>query len=61
MAIKELFLDYQSKLNSPITVCGWITNVRKQTDHVFLSITDGSTADPLQIVVMKDEYSDSKS
>jgi len=61
MAIKDLFLNYESKLNTPITVCGWITNVRKQTDHVFLSITDGSTADPLQIVVMKDEHSDTKS
>ena len=48
MDIKELFeKDYIEK---KVTICGWIRNHRKQKDFAFISLSDGTTINNLQIV-----------
>lgn len=48
MDIKELFeKDY---IGNKVTICGWIRNHRKQKDFAFISLSDGTTINNLQIV-----------
>ena len=48
MDIKELFeKDYIGK---EVTICGWIRNHRKQKDFAFISLSDGTTINNLQVV-----------
>ena len=52
MDIKDIFTkDY---LNKEITVCGWIKNHRKQANFGFISLSDGTIQDCLQVVYTKD-------
>ena len=52
MDIKDIFTkDY---LNKEITVCGWIRNHRKQANFGFISLSDGTIQDCLQVVYTKD-------
>ncbi len=52
MDIKELFeKDYIGK---EIVISGWIRNHRKQKDFAFISLSDGTTINNLQIVYTKD-------
>jgi len=48
MDIKELF--EKDFTNKKITICGWIRNHRKQKDFAFISLSDGTTINNLQIV-----------
>ncbi len=48
MDIKELFeKDYIGK---EVTICGWIRNHRKQKDFAFISLSDGTTINNLQVI-----------
>lgn len=48
MDIKDLFTkDY---INSEVTISGWIRNHRKQKDFAFISLSDGTTINNLQVV-----------
>ena len=52
MDIKDIFTkDY---LNKEITVCGWIRNHRKQANFGFISLSDGTIQNCLQVVYTKD-------
>lgn len=49
--------NYKELLDSTIEVRGWIITIRNQADNCFISITDGSTSDPLQIFASKEDNS----
>ena len=55
MTIKSIFESYQTLLDTELTVCGWITTIRNQANTCFISVTDGSYPDSLQIVISKKE------
>ena len=55
MTIKSIFESYQTLLDTDLTVCGWITTIRNQANTCFISVTDGSYPDSLQIVITKKE------
>ena len=47
--------NYEKLLDNIIEVRGWIITIRNQADNCFISITDGSTSDPLQIFASKSD------
>ncbi|KAK7476953.1 hypothetical protein BaRGS_00031812 [Batillaria attramentaria] len=44
------FLEDPSASGSNVVISGWVKSIREHKDHVFLHITDGSGAQPLQVV-----------
>lgn len=49
--IKSLFnLPFDNIINTIHIVKGWIRSTRKQKDHIFLTLYDGSSADMLQVL-----------
>lgn len=51
--IKDIFIS-DKVLNSYISICGWIRQLRKQSDIVFININDGTNMRGLQVIVHKD-------
>lgn len=51
MDIKELYK--QNYIGKKITIKGWIRNHRKQKDFAFISLSDGTTINNLQVVYTK--------
>ncbi len=45
--------NYNNLLDNQLEVRGWVLTVRNQADNCFISIYDGSTSDPLQIIITK--------
>lgn len=64
--ISQIFNDYEvwvkehpdSEYNVVETVRGWVRDFRFQTSNAFVSLTDGSTVRPLQILVSKSSTPD---
>ena len=48
--LKHISASYETLFNKEISVCGWILTCRSQQKITFISITDGSHVDPLQII-----------
>lgn len=53
--ISKISKNFENLLDSTIEVRGWIITMRNQADNCFISITDGSNSDPLQILVLKSD------
>ena len=56
--VNDIFTGSNKFLEEELIVCGWVQTVRKQTDLIFVSINDGSSADKLQIVISSEHYAD---
>ncbi|XP_045478786.1 probable asparagine--tRNA ligase, mitochondrial [Harmonia axyridis] len=41
----------EPQIGNEVIMKGWIANVRKQKQHIFLDLNDGSTSDRLQVIV----------
>lgn len=57
MQIINVFQDYQKLLHTEITVNGWVKTCRDQKETIFIHLSDGTTQDPLQIVVSAEKVS----
>jgi asparaginyl-tRNA synthetase len=53
MTIKQLYETYESLIDKQIDVCGWIATFRNQAETCFISVSDGSSPIPFQIVISK--------
>jgi asparaginyl-tRNA synthetase len=53
MTIKKIYGSYETLLDKPLGVCGWVSAVRNQAETCFISVADGSCSTPLQIVISK--------
>ena len=58
LIINSLLKDYENKLDTIITVKGWIQTIRKQSDLVFIGLNDGSGTKNLQIIISKELYTE---
>jgi asparaginyl-tRNA synthetase len=45
--------EYFNAYSQPITISGWVREFRSQTENAFISITDGSTCEALQVFANK--------
>ena len=45
----KLFIESGKK----IKICGWIKNIRKQPNIIFISINDGSHTNNIQCIIIK--------
>ncbi len=53
--VSQISKNHTQLLDTTIEVRGWILTIRNQADNCFISITDGSTSDPLQIFASKSD------
>ncbi len=44
-------LKDKSLLNTEVTVCGWVRNLREGKANIFIALNDGSSFDHLQLFV----------
>ncbi|XP_037951423.1 probable asparagine--tRNA ligase, mitochondrial [Teleopsis dalmanni] len=44
-----------SKVGEPLSVKGWVKNVRRMKNNIFLDINDGSSSSKFQVIVAKNE------
>jgi asparaginyl-tRNA synthetase len=49
--ISGIAKNYTQLIDSTIEVRGWVLTVRNQADNCFISVSDGSTSDPLQVIM----------
>lgn len=50
MKLKELSANYQSLLDTEVTVNGWVQTIRSQKDLIFIKLNDGSNANGVQLI-----------
>ena len=48
--LRELFKDYSTLAEKEIYVCAWVKTNRAQSQFGFLTVSDGTEFNPLQIV-----------
>lgn len=51
MLVKDIFESYQP--DQLVDVRGWIQNIRNQSNNCFITLTDGSTSEPLPLYIEK--------
>ena len=55
LTIAALFRNPPDKPNDVVTVNGWVRSVRRMKNVSFANVSDGSTIQPLQAVLTKDQ------
>ena len=58
--LKKLY-DFPEKFSGSVTVCGWIKSIRVSKGLAFISISDGSCFQPVQIVAEENKIADFES
>lgn len=56
-SIKDIYLNLEKWKEKKIRVKGWVKSVRSQREQLFITISDGSTLNTLQIVISSQESS----
>lgn len=51
MKINKILSSYESYLDKPITINGWVLTIRKQKDIVFIKLNDGSNPGGIQLII----------